>query len=432
MKNKHLTLNDRITIQEMLERKESLRMIAACLNKSVSSISREIRRNRYKQCKKNLFIECVKIRTCRLTHVCGDDSCRRYCAHCLEVCKTDKCPEYEPSVCYTHTHAPFVCNGCDMERRHNCYQERYYYDAKLAQSTYEKKLADSRTGVSLSVADIELIDSIVSPLLLNGHSIQSIYSTHKDEIPCSMRTLYNYVDSSYLTARNIDLPRKVRFKKRYRHDKNARSMQSFCEGRTYRDFKDFIQKNPDISICEMDTVLGGLNSKKVLLTLYIRSCAFMMAFVLSDKTQHNVIKALNTVSNRVGVSEFRRIFGTILTDRGTEFGNPYALECDENGEIKTRIFYCDSYCSWQKGSIEKNHEFIRYIIPQGRSFDGYKQEAIDLMINHINSYPRPSLNNNTPYKVAELLIGKEFLEKMGYYEIPVDDVILKPSLLKKR
>jgi len=95
------------------------------------------------------------------------------------------------------------------------------------------------------------------------------------------------------------------------------------------------------------------------------------------------------------------------------------------------VFYCDSYCSWQKGSIEKNHEFIRYIIPQGRSFDALKQSDVDRMINHINSYPRLSLNNNTPYRVAELLIGKEFLEKLGYYEIPVDEVILKPSLLKK-
>lgn len=431
MKNKHLTLSDRIIIQEMLERKESLRAIAMHLEKSTSSISREIKRNRYKQSKKNLLVECMKHKSCQVTHACGDTDCRRYCVHCIEVCNTDKCPEYVPNVCYYHSHAPFVCNGCEATRRNTCYQERYYYDAKLAQSTYEKTLSDTRCGVSLSAADMELIDAIVSPLLLNGHSIQSIYSQHEKELPCSMRTLYNYVDSCYLTARNIDLPRKVHYKKRYRHDRSSRSMQSFCEGRTYTDFKEFIQKNPDLSICEMDTVVGGSGSKKVLLTLYVRNCNFMMAFLLPDKTQHGVIRVLNNICERVGIEEFRRVFGVILTDRGTEFGNPYALECDDNGEIKTRVFYCDSYCSWQKGSIEKNHEFIRYIIPQGRSFDALKQSDVDRMINHINSYPRLSLNNNTPYRVAELLIGKEFLEKLGYYEIPVYEVILKPSLLKK-
>lgn len=413
----------------MLERRESLRTIAKRLEKSTSSISREVKRNRYKQSKRNLMISCTKHSTCQITHVCGDSDCRRYCVRCTEVCDSDRCPEYNPDLCYYHSHAPFVCNGCEMERRHLCRQERYYYDAKLAQSTYEKTLSDSRCGVSLPAADMEMIDAIVSPLLLNGHSIQSIYSQHKNELPCSMRTLYNYVDSCYLTARNIDLPRKMHFKKRYRHDRNARSMQSFCEGRTYSDYKDFIQKNPDISICEMDTVVGGSGSKKVLLTLYIRNCNFMIAYLLPDKTQHSVIQALNNLCKQVGTEEFRRVFGVILTDRGTEFGNPYALECDENGEIKTRVFYCDSYCSWQKGAIEKNHEFIRYIIPQGRNFDSLKQSDIDLMINHINSYPRVSLNSSAPYKLAELLVGKDFLEKLGYYEVPVDEIVLKSTLL---
>ena len=318
MKNKHLTLSDRIIIQEMLERKESLRAIAMRLEKSTSSISREIKRNRYKQSKKNLFIECTKVKSCMITHACGDNDCRRYCSNCIEVCNSDRCPEYEPNVCYYHTHAPFVCNGCDSERKNICHQERYYYDAKLAQSTYEKTLSDTRCGVSLSAADMELIDAIVSPLLLNGHSIQSIYSQHEKELPCSMRTLYNYVDSCYLTARNIDLPRKVHYKKRYRHDRSARSMQSFCEGRTYTDFKEFIQKNPDLSISEMDTVVGGAGSKKVLLTLYVRNCNFMMAFLLPDKTQHGVIRVLNNICERVGIEEFRRVFGVILTDYAEE------------------------------------------------------------------------------------------------------------------
>lgn len=432
MKNKHLTLSERITIQEMLERKQSFRTIAQELDKSISTISREIRRNRYKKSKANLYVDCSKIPKCTVTHACGDDTCRRFCMYCVSFCNTTNCPEYDPKICYYHTHAPFVCNGCDPAKRRNCYQERYYYDARLAQSTYEKTLSSSREGVSLSPDEIEKIDSLVSPLLLNGHSLQAIYMNHKDEIPCSMRTLYNYVDSSLLTARNIDMPRKMRYKQRYKHDRRNKSMQSFCDGRTYTDFKKFIQDNPDISVCEMDTVVGGAGSKKVFLTLLIRNCTFMMIFLLPDKTQKSVIRALNSICNAVGIEEFRRVFGIILTDRGTEFANPYAMECDENGEIKTRVFYCDAYTSWQKGSIEKNHEFIRYIVPSGKNFDVLKQSDADLIANNINSYPRVNLNSNTPYKVAELLVGKSFLEKLGYYEIPSDNVKLKPALLNVR
>ena len=96
------------------------------------------------------------------------------------------------------------------------------------------------------------------------------------------------------------------------------------------------------------------------------------------------------------------------------------------------MFYCDAYCSWQKGALEKNHEFIRYIIPAGRNFDILKQTDADLMANNINNYPRRTLNFNTPFKVAELLLGSTFLQKLGFYELNPDDVVLKPALLNVR
>ena len=53
------------------------------------------------------------------------------------------------------------------------------------------------------------------------------------------------------------------------------------------------------------------------------------------------------------------------------------------------------------------------------------------MMNHINNYPRKSLNNVTPYALSKLLLGEQFLNTLGYYEIQPDDVILKEKLLKK-
>ncbi|MBB6630794.1 hypothetical protein H7D64_04675 [Clostridium algidicarnis] len=48
--------------------------------------------------------------------------------------------------------------------------------------------------------------------------------------------------------------------------------------------------------------------------------------------------------------------------------------------------------SYQKPHVEKNHEYIRYVIPKGISFNNRTQEDITLMINHINSTARASLN----------------------------------------
>lgn len=99
--------------------------------------------------------------------------------------------------------------------------------------------------------------------------------------------------------------------------------------------------------------------------------------------------------------------------------------------IRTKIYYCDSNSSYQKGAIEKNHEFIRYIIPKGTAFDGHNQSDITLMINHINSTARASLNGRTPFELAALLLDDSVIKAVCLKKIEHDDVCLKPNLLKK-
>lgn len=43
----------------------------------------------------------------------------------------------------------------------------------------------------------------------------------------------------------------------------------------------------------------------------------------------------------------------ILTDNGTEFSNPLALEFNKEGIERTRIFYCNPKASYQKGVLRK-------------------------------------------------------------------------------
>ena len=81
--------------------------------------------------------------------------------------------------------------------------------------------------------------------------------------------------------------------------------------------------------------------------------------------------------------------------------------------------------------IEKNHEYIRYIVPKGKSFDEFTQEDIDLIMNHINSTARDSLNGCTPYKLSRLLLDNHLHDALSLQEIAPDDTTLKPILLKK-
>ena len=180
----------------------------------------------------------------------------------------------------------------------------------------------------------------------------------------------------------------------------------------------------------MDTV-HGTRSGKVLLTFQFRNCSLMIAFIIDSCSQVAVKEAIDKLYALLGHETFTRSFPVILTDNGSEFTKPEALEASPSGVQRTKIFYCNPMASYQKPHIEKNHEYIRYILPKGVSFDNCTQEDITLMMNHINSTARASLNGNTPFKLAQMLLNKSLLENLALKHIPADEVHLKPALLKK-
>lgn len=323
--------------------------------------------------------------------------------------------------------APYVCNGCS--KRAQCRQERYFYKAVTANRHYRTVLTESRTGINISEVDMEWLDSLVSPLILQGQTPYMILQAHP-EINCSVKTLYNYIESGALSVKNIDLPRKVKYKLRKPHPSEINNTGIF-QGRTYKDFTAFLTEHPDTNVVEMDTVVGCEGSHKVFLTLYFRCCKLMLIYLLPDKTTASVKKIFDSLEKVLGTLMFCQLFPVILTDRGSEFSNPDALETGTDGIIRTSIYYCDPMASSQKGGIEKNHEYIRYVLTKGSSFDALTQWDTYKLANHINGAARASLNGLPPFKLAQLLLGKDALNAFRLHEVDADNIMLTPELLKK-
>ena len=95
------------------------------------------------------------------------------------------------------------------------------------------------------------------------------------------------------------------------------------------------------------------------------------------------------------------------------------------------MFYCDPEASWQKGTIEKNHEYIRYVLPKGTSFDELTQEKVNILMSNINSTSRDILNGMTPYDATLTILTKGQMKKLGTSKIDADEVNLSPRLLKE-
>ena len=438
--HKHLSTSQRIHIEKGLNDGLSFAAIARKLDKHPSTIAKEVKKYRTLQPREKdpkKPARCALFKECTLRFLCDKKDCVKMCKSCydikLQVSKCSYlCSEYREPQCASISKAPFVCNHCARQR--TCNKEKAYYIAQNADQSSQELLVSCRQGINQAPADIAMLDTLISPLLAQGQSLAHIYAFHGHEIPCSRKTLYNYIDQGVFTAKNIDLRRKVRYKCKPRKTGTRVSLaaKEFRIGRTYEDFQKFIQENPDIPVVELDTVEGGRdNSTQAFLTIFFRNCSLMLIFVLQEKSQDQVIKVFDYLTEKLGIKVFQELFPVILTDNGVEFQFPERLECDKNGEIRTKIFYCNPNSSWQKGRIEKNHEYIRYVIPKSQSLDHYKQRDACVLMNHINSEARDSLNGCTPFRLSKILLNNRLHRLLCLQEIPGDQVHLKPSLLKK-
>ena len=421
---KHLTLTSRCMIEKYLNFGYSFREIAAEIGCQPSTISREVKNNRTIIKPKNPI--CRNYVECRKHTLCDRSGCTEQCKKCDVIRCVEQCEDYLPRTCSDLEKAPFVCNNCQQQE--HCTREHAFYLANKADAKSRSTLTKSRQFIHIDKEEADRLNCLVTPLILQGQSLNHIYATHSEDIGVSKRTMYNYIDKCILDARNIDLPRKVRYKKRKPKPKEP-VQYAYRQGRTYDDFKAFIEQKPKTGVVEMDTVHGKREKGKCLLTMVFTDYDFLLLFLLDACTQSCVQDIFDHLTNALGLVIFRRLFPVILTDNGGEFKNPAALERSTYGAHCTSVFYCDPMASWQKPHIERAHEYIRMVLPKGSSFDDLTQADVTLLNNHINSYSRESLGGICPYDAAENFIGKKLPYVLDLKKIKPDDVVLRPSLI---
>lgn len=152
------------------------------------------------------FNDCCNRKNCTYSKLCFN--CSQCHLHCKDYSKQQYSLLLQP---------PYVCNGCNSRSR--CRLEKHLYSVKSSHSEYKEVLSESRSGISIAEEEAYYLDSIISPLIQKGQSIHHICSSKLDTIMLSEKTIYNYVDKGIFSARNLGLPRKVRFRiRKSKHD----------------------------------------------------------------------------------------------------------------------------------------------------------------------------------------------------------------------
>lgn len=425
---KHLSLNDRKYIERSLNDGMSFKEIAKYLCKDPSTISKEVKLHRLDDWYHpgpfyNAHNHCIHRFRCKKTNACNKILlCDVKCASCPTCNST--CPSFEREFCNRLDKAPYVCNGCPKAIARCTIAHKYHYDAIFSERKYREKLSGSRAGINMTKHELHQKDKIISPLIYQGQSPYQIVANHP-ELDISVRTLYSYLDEGILTARNIDLKRKVKFKPRNVHKTQIKDRAVFT-GRLYSDF----QQLGLTHFAEMDTVHSSHESKRVILTFFLTREKLFLAFIMNRCTKGAVKLIFDKLEKQLGTYDFLTLFNYLLTDRGSEFGDPDSLENGMDGIVRSNIYFCDPMRSGQKGGIEQAHTMLRMVLPKGTSFEYLTQWDLRTIVDHINSTPRESLGGRTPYDVALENYGKDLLKALQLRPIAPDEVNLTPKLIR--
>ena len=185
----------------------------------------------------------------------------------------------------------------------------------------------------------------------------------------------------------------------------------------------------------MDTVYNDGTNGPFIQTFKFIGLGLMIGIFHTSKTAADMKLGVDILDNALGHNLFNQYAQVLLTDRGSEFSDADGLERRADGTRRCRVFYCDPMQSGQKGSLEVNHEQLRYILPKKCSMEGLglvSQDALNLCMSHINSAPVESLHGKSAIEYTRFMDRSLWhrLKEFGIQEIPKDKIILKPYLLK--
>lgn len=418
----HLTLDERRIILTGITNGSSKTAIAQTIGKDKSTVGKEIRLHRTLTHKCKMPLECSSYRRCVHGRQCTPD-----------------CPEYTPFKCPRRDRTPGACNGCSNWSK--CHFDKYQYCPEDAHMDYRTTLADSREGVNLTVQEAGVIADVIAPLLKQGQSPCQILAAHP-ELSISEKTLYNYIENDIFHETAgitiMDLRRQVSRKipKKKSKGYKKRADRKYLQGRTYKDYREYLSENPDVFVTQMDTVYNDETDGPFIQTFQFVPAGVLFAVLHDSKTSQAMKRGVDLLESILGTELFRKYVHVLVTDRGAEFTAADAMEASPDGTRRTRVFYCDPMQSGQKGSLENKHIGLRYILPKGtdlRALGLADQDALNLVISHVDSSPVEKPGGKSPLELAEFMYHDlyEKLEAFGIHKIEKDKVILKPYLLKK-
>jgi IS30 family transposase len=132
-------------------------------------------------------------------------------------------------------------------------------------------------------------------------------------------------------------------------------------------------------------------------TLVERRSRFVVLVKLAEKRTDVVVEALIKAVRRLPAA----LRKSLTWDRGSELTQhaKFTVATD------VKVYFCDPYSPWQRGSNENTNGLLRQYYPKGMDLSGITQAQLDGVARRLNTRPRETLEWKTPAYVLETSVS---------------------------
>lgn len=141
-------------------------------------------------------------------------------------------------------------------------------------------------------------------------------------------------------------------------------------------------------------LIKGANNASAIGTLVERTTRLVVLVKLphpNPATAAHVLQAFSDKLNAIA-SPMRQ---SLTYDRGSEMAE-HARLTESTG---MKVYFCDPYSPWQRGSNENTNGLLRQYFPKGTDLSGYTQQQLDAVADELNGRPRMTLGFSTPLEI---------------------------------
>lgn len=152
----------------------------------------------------------------------------------------------------------------------------------------------------------------------------------------------------------------------------------------------YINKREELGHLEIDSILGKRNEYSSIISIVDR-CSRRVWLIKAEYKNEYYIDRL--IYNYILRNEI--LVKSITVDNGSEF-QALGLTAKKLG---VKLYKCDPYCSFQRGTNERTNALVRRFIPKGSSMRFISQIYLDNICFEINSMPRKLFDYKCSYDI---------------------------------